>query len=179
MKKWHLYPVFLTLILVLAGGCDNSIDDITLPPGNGGTLTAIIDGQSFSVSGLLVSAEYQEIGTTVSSLFVGGATLPLGSSTEALVLAMVRTDSTAISSGDVFVGSDMTRLAAGEYTLDAATVSVSALSANASFASMTVTSLDFTTGLVSGTFSFDAVDDNDPTKVYEVRDGVFTNIPLD
>ncbi|MEZ4847299.1 MAG: hypothetical protein R3B93_01425 [Bacteroidia bacterium] len=48
---------------------------------------------------------------------------------------------------------------------------IKALSKNTEVATITITEIDYSKKTVSGTFSFDAYDEDDPGKIYEIRDG--------
>jgi hypothetical protein len=56
---------------------------------------------------------------------------------------------------------------------------IKAVSDNTEMATITITDIDFDTKLVSGTFSFDGADDDDPNTIYEVRNGVFTDVSFE
>ncbi|MEM7370283.1 MAG: DUF6252 family protein [Bacteroidota bacterium] len=143
------------------------------------SMRAEINGESFAANGILVSGELTESNASVQTLAIGAAELPIGGLTRGLVLAVVSSDGSGIVAGTTYSASSTTGRAAGEYTLDDDQIDVKAVSANTEVATITITDIDFDQQLVSGTFSFDGVDENDPTTIYEVREGVFTDVSFD
>ncbi|MFK7923697.1 MAG: DUF6252 family protein [Bacteroidia bacterium] len=157
----------------------NPVEEIIKEQEKNGTFTAKIDGEIFSLSGVFVSADYINTNGIVQSLAIAAAKPPITGTSEGIALVIVSTDSTDIAVGEVYSATNPAKLGAGEYVLDDDnTIDVKAVSENTGIANITITKLDLTNNLVSGTFSFDAVDEDDPTKVYKITEGVFTDIPL-
>ena len=167
----------LIITLFLFSSCGEIVDIIDDPDGKN-TITATINGEEFKISGLLVTATYTEQ-DMVKTLGFGGAKLPLDGVTNTIALAVVTSDSVGINSGDVFSATTLTKAATGQYSIDGDGVKIRALSTNTDVATITISEIDFDQKLVSGTFSFDAVDNDDPDTVYEVRDGVFTDVSFE
>lgn len=167
--------MFTAILFSACSEVDPIIDMATGP----NSISAKINGENFSASGILVTAEYSTTTSgTVQTLAIGAAKLPLNGVTTAIALAVVALDSSDFQSGAIFVATDSSRLAAGEYSLDDNSVDIKAVSSNTDVATITLTEIDFTNKTVSGTFSFDGADDDDPNTIYEVREGVFTEIPF-
>lgn len=175
---------YLHVLLLLGGlaalGTLASCEDLDIPDdptGSDARIAATIDGQPFTVTGILVTGELLEAGG-VNTMAIGGATLPLGGTTEGFALALVHADGTAFAPGQAFTPSGTTAIAGCEYLLETGILDIRAESDNTGFGSITLTDYDAANGLASGTFEFDGVDDDDPGTVFEIRDGVFENIPL-
>jgi hypothetical protein len=154
------------------------IDDPEMPDTGTASLSAKINGETFSVSGVFVSAEYTAQNQMVQSIAVAGAESPINGVNRAIALAMVAVDSTQIQSGDTFVATSTSRVGAGEYTFDNGTTDIKAVSSNTDKATLTITNINYDTKLVSGTFSFEGSDDDDPGTTYQITDGVFTDVPF-
>jgi len=169
--------IFLLIALLFSACVDPNeiIDNI-----GDASFSAKINGEDFSVIGPLITAEYSEQSTIVSTIGIVAAKLPIGGITEGFALAIVSTDSSGINVGDTFTATSTEKAGAGEYVLeDGNTVDINAFSSNTGVATITVTAIDFDKKIISGTFSFDAVDDDDPNTVYEIRDGKFTDISFE
>ena len=150
------------------------------PNDTANVLSAKIDGVEFSVKGILVDAEYSRVNEMVQTLSIGGAKAPFNDVTEGLVLAVVSADSSGIFAGETYTSTSLTKVGGGEYVFDDNTIKIKAVSDDDThLATITITAIDYTKKVVSGTFSFDAVDDNNPSKVYQVRDGVFTDVSFE
>lgn len=180
MKK----PILLLTTLLCTLFFLPSCIQVNIPDPDGllgdGSITADINGESFSASGILVTGELTESNASVQTLAIVGAELPLSGLTRGLVLAVVSTDGGGIIAGETYSATSSTLRAAGEYTLDDdAQIDVKAYSSNTDVASISITAIDFDQKLVSGTFSFDAVDEDDPNTVYEVRNGTFTDVSFE
>lgn len=168
----------LLLLAILFSSCvdpNEIIDNI-----GDASFSAKINGEDFSVIGPLVTADYSEQSQIVATIGIVAAKLPIGGITEGFALAIVSTDSSGIQVGDTFSATSTEKAGAGEYVLeDGNAVDVNAFSSNTGVASITVTAIDFDKKIVSGTFSFDAVDDDDPNTVYEIREGKFTDVSFE
>ncbi len=169
----------LLFVMVFFTACPKNEDDsFTLE--QGGTLTATVDGDLFSASGTEITAEHNTINTVTHTLTIGGIELPINGVTKSIVLAAVLTNNpTGFVSGEVYTASDPDRVAAGEYVRNDNSVDIKALSSNTGEATITITEIDFTNNLVSGTFSFDASDDDDPNTIYKIRNGEFKEVAFD
>jgi hypothetical protein len=142
------------------------------------SLTATINGEDFSASGLLITAEYSEQ-TGVKTLGIVGAELPLGGDTRTITLALVSTDSTDLQVGDVYTASSIEKAGGGEYSLEDDTQKIKASSDTDGFVGIAITAIDLDKKVISGTFAFDGEDSNDPGTIYEVREGVFIDISFE
>ncbi len=174
--KTTLISIATLLFLSFSFTSCEPIEDIKKEIEEGGEFTCKINGTEFSVSGLLVTAEYSEIQAGVTTLAIAAAKLPLDGITEGFALAAVSTDSTGIEAGDVFTATSIQKAGAGEYVLNGDNQDVKAVSSESKTATITITAIDYDAKLVSGTFSFDGIDEDDPNTVYEIRDGVFTDV---
>ena len=173
--------IYLLLLIVWAISSCQPIEDIIDDPTNTGSqsISAKIDGEEFSVSGILITAEYSEINEMVQSLSIVGAKLPLNGVTEGVVFAVVSTDSSGINAGDTYTETSISKAGAGEYFFENSSLKIKALSKNTEVATITITEIDYSKKIVSGTFSFDAYDEDDPGKIYEIRDGEFKDVSFD
>lgn len=174
MNRRLLSLSILLLITFIFSACQ--VDDIIDNPSDTNSITATIDGEAFSVSGILVSAEYIAQNQMIQSMAIGGVKFPLNGVTQSLALAIVSIDSTGIAVDDVYNSGTVAKTAAGEYVLKDANTDIKAFSSNTNVAIIVITDINLTTKRVSGTFSFDASDDDDSTKIYKIRDGVFKDI---
>lgn len=156
--------------------CEPIIEDIKEEIEEGGEFSATINGENFTAKGILVTAHYDSSATGVVTLGIGAAKLPLDGVTKAFALAAVSIDSTGIGAGDVFTSASVNKVGAGEYSVKSDTQDIKAVSAETKNATIMITAFDLTNKLVSGTFSFDGIDEDDPNTIYEVRDGIFTDI---
>lgn len=167
------------LPLLLLFSCQPTEPINMLPDPNAAEMRATINGESFLVTGVQVTATISEPGAGVRALAIGGATLPLSSLVKGIALALVSIDSTDFEAGETYLASSIEMTGAGEYVLDDdAGIDIKAVSSETGVATITLTAFDRTHKLVSGTFSFDGVDEDDPNTTYEVRDGSFTNVPF-
>lgn len=174
--RTNLLPFFALLLFSVSFSACEPIEDIKEEIEEGGEFSATVNGENFTAKGILVTAQYQTTASGITTLAIGAAKLPLDGVTKGFALAAVSIDSTEIAAGDVFTGDSIEKVAAGEYSVDSDTEDIKAGSSQTKTATITITSIDFSTKLVSGTFSFDGTDDDDPNTVYEVRDGVFTDV---
>lgn len=174
--KTTLIPIAALFFLSFSFTSCEPIEEIKEEIEDGGEFTATINGTTFSVSGLLVTGEYSELQAGVTTLAIAAAKLPLDGITEGFALALVSTDSTGIETGDEFTATSVQMVAGAEYLIQGDNQDTKALSTETNVALITVTDIDFDEKLVSGTFSFDAIDKDDPNTVYEIRDGVFTDV---
>ncbi len=174
-------PIFaLLLLLGLSFTSCVEIPDILDDPTQTGSITAKINGEDFSVSGLLVTANLTESTANIQTLAIGGAKLPLDGITRAIALAIVSTDGNGFQAGQTYTATSTTEAAAGEYSIDDGNaIDIKAVSENTDVATITLTDIDFTQKIVSGTFSFDGADKDDLNTIYEVRDGVFKDVSFE
>ena len=177
MKIPNLFYLLMLCILLIAS-CrpDEEVFDPT--PGTN-SITATIDGKEFSVSGITVTANYSIVADQIHTLSIAGAKSSLDGTTEGIALAIVTADSSFIEEGETYQAAGVPRTGAGEYFFENNSADIRAYSSNTDVATITITKIDYTDKIVSGTFSFDGVDDDDPNTVYQVRDGVFTNVSFD
>lgn len=174
--KTTLISIVVLLFLSFSFTSCEPIEDIKEEIEEGGEFSATINGENFTAKGILVTAEYVSAATGVTSLGIAAAKLPLDGVTKAFALAIVSIDSTGIEAGDVFTSVSVQKVGAGEYTVKSDTEDIKAVSSETKIATITITDFDLDNKLVSGTFSFDGIDEDDPNTVYEVRDGIFTDV---
>lgn len=171
----RLFSIACCLILF---ACE-PVEQIIEEQEENGTFTAKVDGEVFSLSGVFVSAEYVKSNEMVQSLAIAAAKPPITGITTGIVLAVVATDSSEITGGDVFSATNPQKIAAGEYVLeDDNGTDIKAFSENTDIATITITKIDLANNLVSGTFVFDAIDEDEPGKTYMITEGIFTDIPI-
>ena len=168
------FPLFLFLALSSCKQTDNLID----PTPGENSMTAVIDGNEFAVSGIPVTANYSVVSDTIHTLAVAAATPPFDGVTEGIALALVSIGIDSMQAGDVFIVTSLERRAGAEYFLESPSQDISATAFETDIATVTITAIDYEEKLVSGIFSFDAGDRDDSTKVYQIRDGVFTDVSL-
>lgn len=177
--KQHLLSLSLLIILALTA-CQSAKSDIDIPDEEAtNSLSAKVNGENFSVSGILVTAQYSVTGQTIETLAIGGAEPPLNGTSRGIALAIVSIDGTGINVGDTYTANSTTKAAAGEYVFDNSSADIKAESENTDEVTITITEIDFDRKIVSGTFSFDGVDEDDPTTIYEVREGTFTEVSFE
>lgn len=171
--------IILLLSLLLLSSCAKRLlDDLPENVLGSGSLTATINGDEFSANGILVTAEFSEE-NGVATLVIGAAELPIAGVTQAIVLAMVAPDGTGIHSGETYTSTNVLKKAAGEYSIDDdASVDIKAVSENTDVATITISNIDFDAKVVSGTFSFDGADEDEPNTIYEVRSGEFKDVAI-
>jgi hypothetical protein len=176
LRPFRLPFIFIGILAGLAS-CEDPEDPSGTPSGDMARIAATIDGQPFTVTGILVTGE-MPTGALVNTLAIGGSTLPLGGTTEGFALALVHTDGSAFAAGQSFDAAGSTAIAAGEYLLETPGLDIRAESGNTDQGVIVLSSYDPVQQLASGTFWFDGVDDDDPSITYEIRDGIFENVPL-
>ncbi|MEO0468929.1 MAG: DUF6252 family protein [Bacteroidota bacterium] len=171
--------ICLSIFLIFSVSFSACIDVEEIIESEPGSITATINGESFSVSGLLTDGELNIQGTNIESMAIGGATLPLSGVTEGIALAIVAADGMPLEAGKTYTVSSNTAVAGAEYVQEGANLDLKAIAQENGLGTITITKLDRTEKLVSGTFEFDGIDDDFPNMVYEVRDGKFTDIVFD
>ena len=182
MNKHLTYFSITLLIITILFSCkskEDILDDIT---SDTNSITAKINGEDFSASGLTVTAEYSIPNAMVQTLGIVGAEIPINGVTRAIALAIVSTDATWIISGETYTATGSTKVGAGEYNIENSTTNtdINAVSSNTDVATITITAIDYSTKLVSGTFSFDAIDEDDNSNTtYQVRDGEFNDVSFE
>ncbi|MEL7001990.1 MAG: hypothetical protein AAFN93_04550, partial [Bacteroidota bacterium] len=98
-----------------------------------------------------------------------------------IALGISGTDFSSISTGSTFIGSDSERLFVGGYSAEEIESNEDIVNSGSELLSSntaTITKIDRVNNLISGTFSFNAVD-RDTELVYEIRNGVFTDLEYD
>jgi hypothetical protein len=169
----------LATTMAMFMSCSKADDPNIDVPAGPATLSANINGEAFSVSGIQVTAEYVVQNEMVQSLAIVGAKPPLNGVTEAIALAVVSADSTGINSGETYTAGSTIKTGAGEYVYDDGIQDIKALSSITGVATITITKIDYNSKLVSGTFSFNASTNLISSFVYIITDGVFTDVPFD
>ncbi|MDF9798686.1 hypothetical protein OKW21_003949 [Catalinimonas alkaloidigena] len=189
MKKNPSALLFFFVCLTFLAACSNDdeddvakdiLEDIedNLSQNGIASITATINGNEFSASGVFVTSVLSPLGNGSYNLAIGGARINDGVN-YALVLGIISSDFSSLSEGDTFVGDDSEKLMIGYYTLDDNnTVDFKAETEMAETNILTITKIDREAKLISGTFSYDAIDE-DTKNVYEVRDGEFTDVQYD
>ncbi len=178
MKPTALAALLLTSVLCCVTFSCEDPDDPTGTPDDTARIAATVDGESYEVTGILVTGTLID-GGSVNSLAVGGSTLPFGGITEGFALGLIHADGTAFAPGQTFETSSTTSVAACEYLLESFLDDIRAESENTGVGQITLTAFDTVNNVASGTFWFDGADDDDPATVYQIRDGVFENVPFD
>jgi hypothetical protein len=174
MKK-YIFIFFLSLsFMSFSCGPDEIID----PSTEDTFLSATINGEEFLVRGIVVTASQSTIDGMMRNLSIGAAKQAANGDTKGIALAMISADSTEFKSGEVYNAISLSKRGAGEHFIDEGSSKISASSHETDIATITITEIDLTKKIVSGTFSFDAIDDDEPGKLYEVRDGIFNKVPI-
>lgn len=169
----------LVITFVFLSACIKVEDPVIDVPEGTATFSAKINGETFSVSGVQVTAEYVSQNVMVQTLGIAAAELPVNGVTRAIALAIVSTDSSGINEGETYVATSTSKAGAGEYNYDNGTVDIKALSSITDVATITITKIDYNSKHVSGTFSFNGADDQTSSTIYIITDGVFTDVPFD
>lgn len=186
MKKNLTTLLFFSVCLCFftACGTDDEVNDILEDIGDNQTqngiasIKASVNGNEFSASGVFVTSALSSLGNGSYSLAIGGARINNGIN-YGLVVGIVSTDFSRLSVGDTFVGDDSEALMIGYYTLDDNNANdFRAESEMENNNTLTITKIYREAKLISGTFSYDAIDE-DTNNVYEVRDGEFTDVLYD
>lgn len=171
------FLILFASLLILSSCVTPLIEDIPEKASGEGSLTAEVNDDDFSVTGLLVTAEATQANNSIFTFAIGAAELPIGGLSRSISLSVVSTDGSAIEAGETYTAASMMNASAGEYSFqDNTNVNIRALSSNTNVASVTITKIDMVAKRVSGTFSFDGADKNDPNIIYEVRNGEFTDV---
>lgn len=180
MHKYSGSLSILIILIVIFSSC-NKLDEDEIIENSGAkqSISAKINGEDFSASGILVTAQYSNLNEMVHSLAIGGAELPFNGVTRAIALAIVSADSTEINQGEIYTAISNSKIGAGEYAYDNNSIDIKAVSENTDIATITITKIDYDKKLVSGTFSFDGSDEDDPGTIYQIRDGVFTDVSFE
>lgn len=173
MKKHFSLFVFPLLLMIISCGPDGIIEPL---PGDA-VLSATIDGEDFLVTGVVISANFSDINGGLHTLSIGGAKPLANGTTEGIALALISADSTEIKAGETYTAVSLSKRGSGEYFSGSGSSRISASSLETDVATLTITEIDSTKKTVSGSFSFDGIDKDDPGKVYEVRDGKFQDVP--
>lgn len=179
---------FATWLPVSLTGCGDSSggggDNGELNDGPG-TVIATIDGVPYASGGIAVDADLDIDDDFVDFSLRIDAEQEKNGFDEDLDLNLFGGDWSLIEEGDTFAGDGVdtdkgTLIFSGNYSkigrnpgddtdIQTATMPIAANRC-------TLTKIDRTNRLVSGTFSYDAIDITDDTSVFEVRDGVFTDV---
>ncbi len=186
MKKLHSKCLAVIMIFSILPGCDTEdteeeIDDLL--NGGPGSVTATINGEEFVAEGRLVEARLNIDDDPLEFSLRIDAERDKDGFEEDIDLNLFGVDFDLLEVGDVFTGDagfgelnfsgnygKISRMQ-GDDT-DIQTETEPDVASNV----CTITKLDRENRLVSGTFSFDAIDFFDGTGTYEVRDGVFTDL---
>ena len=176
----HLFCFFIVLATISAVSCKKSTDDAGTKPNETdntqniiGAITAKIDGVDFSAKGPFVTGSLDEtngfytIGLAAGDLSKGD--------TAAIVIALVGQDFNTLKEGDRFLGTNVlpNKIATAKYVLNKNGTETEAPTDKVII--VVITELNKTKNLMSGTFSFEAVDE-ETNQVHNITDGVFTNI---
>lgn len=160
------------------GGLIDIPGDEPVAPGTPGSVTCKIDGENFSASGVLATGVLTFTGDFYA-MAIGGVDF-FGQDTVGLALAMSGNNFATVMQGQVFTGEGdiiNTPLGAGEVNINQRPgKEIRAESLETKIATITITKLDQTNELVSGTFTFQGLDTDNNTTII-VADGVFADIP--
>ncbi len=177
MKPRFLLTLLLSSIVLLSSCDSDDSDDSNTPGGQpeAGTFTAVVDGESFSSSWPFATAIVTETSNGGFTIALAGTRVSTSES-EAVTVGVVGSDFMSLTAGSVFTGQSSNTLAYGGYALDQDDgTEISASSEDNSSAICTITAIDFDAKLISGTFSFEAIDGS-TGQVITVTEGVFTNL---
>lgn len=166
--------VVLFLVVAIYGCTDDEPEEITIDS-NAGEITATINGSDFRSFGISSTAYVEDLATG-DQLVIGGIDVNNLNRLEGLSIVFIMPDFSQLSAGHTFSGSSMDMIMVAGYAINVG--EDNAFGATAELVASTtgtITGIDRSNKLVSGTFSFDAIDE-DTGDVYEVRNGVFTQI---
>ncbi|WNJ20355.1 hypothetical protein [Pontibacter sp. G13] len=176
MKPYHFFSWGLMIMLFVA--CQNNEIDFDPTPSTN-SIRATVDGVEVAISGITVTGNYTENSNWMQTLTVGGARTNPNGQVEGISLVMISADTTGIMEGDTYTATSLAKRGSGLYYIDNSPSDISATSLNSDVATITITKLDYTEKLVSGIFSFEGVDDDQPNQTYQVIDGEFTDVSFD
>lgn len=175
---------YLFICSFALSACSNDDDptdpipgDDDVKPGDPGTITCTIDGEKFASGSLLTTGS---LSTNDDFFTLGGVGVDfLDSDTLGIVFAMIGTNFSSLQSGQVFKSdqNSIVNTVTAQLSIDrkpAVEIRARTFGSNADI--FTLTGINRDEGVYSGTFSFDAKDE-DTGVTYEVRDGIFTDIP--
>ena len=173
----------VALLILSACGSDDATDllpdDDDVAPGTPRSITCKIDGQDFSATVPFVTGALSLTDDFYAIAFVGVDFF--GQDTISVAFAINGTDLATINNGDTFSGNGnlFQDFALGEVIVNnRPSVEQEASSSETDIATVTVTKIDTAKKLISGTFSFEALDPNTQT-TFLVTEGVFTDIEYD
>ncbi|MEM6526365.1 MAG: hypothetical protein AAF693_21400 [Bacteroidota bacterium] len=166
--------IVLFVAITVFGCTDDEPEEITVDT-NAGEITATINGASFRSFGVSSTAFVEDFGLG-DQLVIGGIDVSNLNRLNGVSIVLIMPDFSQLSAGNTFSGSSMDMLMTAGYAIDLG--GDDPLGATAELVASTtgtITAIDRSNRLVSGTFSYDAIDE-DTGDVYEVRNGVFTQI---
>lgn len=179
-----LYTFTLLFAIALLFSCSEDVTDDFIAD-EPGTMTAKIDGVNFKSEGFFPISVNLEIDddTDIFDLQIDGEQEKNGFE-ERITISIFGLDFTSLSSGDVFVGG--ADVLSGGKRMDGDYYKISRTEGdNTDFicdseqipaSTAKVTKIDFTNRLISGTFSFKAIDISDSDNTFQITNGVFTDI---
>lgn len=138
-----------------------------------GSITAKIDGANFSAKTPFVTGKLDE-SNGLYTISMAAGDLSKGD-TAGIAIALVGQDFNTLKEGDTFLGTNLppNKIAAAKYVLDKDGRETEAPADKT--ITVTITELNRSRKIVSGTFTFEAVDE-ETSQIYNITDGVFTNI---
>ena len=181
LNSFNIRILFSLVVLLMAAcGSDDSADPVPdnneVEPGTPGSVTCKIDGEAFSAVSPFNAAQ-----VTFTDDFYAIAVTGIDffdQDTVAVALAMSGINFSSLSAGAVFSGTGTVGL---DFALGAVevnrrpTTEIDARSDETEVAEFTITKIDRENQLISGTFSYRAVDP-DTGSSFEVSDGIFTDM---
>lgn len=181
-KAWKTYSfktLLMTILVALICGCsDDDPGEDPFLDGNAGEITATVNGSNFRSIGISSTAFVDDFGLG-EQIVIGGIDVSNLDRLTGVTIVFFTSDFSQLSVGDTFSGASMDMLMTAGYAIDLdGDDTLGAVAELVASTVGTITGIDRSNKLISGTFSFDAIDD-DTGDIYEVRNGVFTQIPYE
>ncbi len=176
----RLFRIELMIFLgVITFACvSDDLDEADIFGSEEGEITATINGSSFRSFGVSSTAFVEDFAGG-DQLVIGGIDISDLDRLTGVTVVFIIPDFSALSVGDTFSGSSMDMIMTGGYAIDInGDNTIGATTELAASNTAAITAIDRNRKLVSGTFSYNAIDE-DTKNVYEVRNGVFTQIPYE
>jgi hypothetical protein len=143
------------------------------------TISCKINGAAFSAAYPFSTGTLNESGN-IYTIALGAVKVSLQGGTTGIALGLHGTDLSSVKAGDVYTASGFPTvyLAIGGVDINNGSEEENATSEETGEATITITKIDHTQSIISGTFSFKALDPDTQT-LFDVTDGVFTDIAYD
>ena len=173
----------IALLIMSSCGSDDTPDllpdDDDVVPGTPRSVTCKINGEGFSATVPFTGGTLSLTGSFYAIAIVGADFF--GRDTVSIAIAISGNELSTLNTGDAFSGTGniLEDFAVGEVNVNnRPSVEQEASSSETDNATVTITKIDRDNKLISGTFSYEAVDPDSQT-TFSVTEGVFTDIEYD